>query len=190
MQCLEASEWMSLRLDGELSEGEIAALDEHIAACAECRAEWALMQRTSTLFSSAPLAAPSPMFVEQVITRVQRRTARLVILRGILTLLLGLIVVATAAGVPLKAFSALTSTVSINPSVVSTCAGLITRLVDIAGTLVRAMGLILGAVFGSHYLIILGYLLLTGGLALCWLRVMVWPNRVPVVVRLITRSKS
>jgi len=165
-------------------------LDEHIAACPDCRVEWALIQRTSALFSSAPLVAPPPAFVEQVVTRVQRRTARLVILRGILTLALGLIIVATAAGLPLKAFSALTSAVPINPSVVSACVSLITHLMDIARTLIRAMGLILGAVFGSHYLIILGYLLLTAGLALCWLRVMVWPTRASVAVRSSTRNQK
>ncbi|NLG50422.1 MAG: hypothetical protein GX552_09970 [Chloroflexi bacterium] len=179
---------MSLRLDGELPEGDVAVLDEHIAACPECRAEWALMQRTAALFGDVSMAAPPPMFVEQVMTRVQRRTARLVVLRGLLTLLLGAIIVATATGLPMKAFSALTNVVSIDPLVVGTCARMITRLVNIAGVVVRALGLVLGSVLGSHYLVILGYLLLTVGLALCWLRIMVWPNRVPAAARLLNRS--
>lgn len=36
--CARARRWVSLRIDGELSELESALLDAHLAVCVDCRA--------------------------------------------------------------------------------------------------------------------------------------------------------
>ncbi len=177
MQCLEASEWMSIRLDGELTESEVKVLDEHLATCASCRAEWDAMQRTAALFSNVSFAAPSPLFTEKVMTRVQRRTSRFMILRGMTTLLLGIIVLVAVVMVPLRALL-LTDIIPLNPAIVSAITGFCTTAIDVSEALFRAGQLILAALFsGSNWLILLGYLMLAGGLVLCWLHLIVWPER-------------
>jgi anti-sigma factor RsiW len=88
MQCKQASEMMSMRLDGRLDSAEIALLEDHVAQCETCQAEWHKLQTLDRLLSSAPMVQ-SPVRVRvQVMTRLGRRDqARRVIVGGtVLTL--------------------------------------------------------------------------------------------------------
>jgi anti-sigma factor RsiW len=89
MHCQQASEMMSMRLDGRLDSTEIALLEDHMAQCKACQAEWQRLQALDRLFSSASMA-PAPVRVRvQVMTRLERRDqARRAIIGGT-TLTLG-----------------------------------------------------------------------------------------------------
>ena len=53
--CERGREWISLRLDGELSELAQKMLDSHLARCAECRAFEADVATTTGLVRATPL---------------------------------------------------------------------------------------------------------------------------------------
>jgi predicted anti-sigma-YlaC factor YlaD len=83
MQCKQASEMMSLQLDGRLESTEVTLLDAHLAECEACQAEWhGLQALDSLLTSAATIEAPIRMRV-QVMTRLERRDkARRAIIGG------------------------------------------------------------------------------------------------------------
>jgi anti-sigma factor RsiW len=56
--CQSAQERISLHLDGELSEFEQLALNEHLASCAGCQAHAASLAAASGWLRSAPLELP------------------------------------------------------------------------------------------------------------------------------------
>jgi anti-sigma factor RsiW len=56
--CERARFWASLALDGELSELEQAALDEHLAGCAGCASFVAGLGGFTALLRAAPLESP------------------------------------------------------------------------------------------------------------------------------------
>lgn len=56
--CRLAREHISVRLDGELSEFEGAALDVHLSGCEQCRAYAASAEHVSAHIRSAPLEQP------------------------------------------------------------------------------------------------------------------------------------
>jgi predicted anti-sigma-YlaC factor YlaD len=58
--CERAHTWISLRLDGELSELERALLDAHLAHCGDCRAAAAGVEGLTRAMRAAPLASPPP----------------------------------------------------------------------------------------------------------------------------------
>lgn len=89
MDCEQASELMSLRLDGELSPAEVGRLGVHLEGCAACRKTWAAMQRVSLLFVEAPLMSPPEDFTSRVMSRLAQRQARKAPVWGALVLLLG-----------------------------------------------------------------------------------------------------
>jgi predicted anti-sigma-YlaC factor YlaD len=94
MQCKQASEMMSLHLDGRLDSAEGALLDDHLAECEMCQVEWQSLQALDSLLASAvTIAAPVRVRV-QVMTRLERRDkARRVIIGGT-TLALGSVALA------------------------------------------------------------------------------------------------
>jgi predicted anti-sigma-YlaC factor YlaD len=71
-QCETSREWVSLRLDDELSELEEAMLRRHVAGCGDCQAFAATAESFTSLLRSAPLEAPAPVF-EIAPERVRRR---------------------------------------------------------------------------------------------------------------------
>jgi predicted anti-sigma-YlaC factor YlaD len=83
MQCKQASEMMSMRLDGRLGSKEAALLDAHLAECKVCQAEWQSLQALDSLLAStAAIEAPVRVRV-QVMTRLERRDkARRAIIGG------------------------------------------------------------------------------------------------------------
>ena len=61
--CARARFWVSLRIDGELSELEGALLDAHLACCADCRAVAAGFTDTTEILRCAPLERVPPVAV-------------------------------------------------------------------------------------------------------------------------------
>jgi predicted anti-sigma-YlaC factor YlaD len=83
MQCKQASEMMSLRLDGCLGDTEVALLDAHLAECEVCQAEWQRLQALDSLLTSAVMIEAPVRVRVQVMTRLERRDkARRVIIGG------------------------------------------------------------------------------------------------------------
>ena len=60
--CDRARQWVSLRLDGELSELEALMLARHVAECGACREWQAGVEGAAALLRDAPLEAPSRPF--------------------------------------------------------------------------------------------------------------------------------
>lgn len=56
--CERSREWISLRLDGELSELAEKMLESHLARCASCQAFESDVEVTSRLVRTAPLERP------------------------------------------------------------------------------------------------------------------------------------
>jgi len=68
--CERSREWISLRLDGELSELAEKMLESHLARCAPCRAFESDVDVTSRLVRTAPLERPEHPIA---LPRVRRR---------------------------------------------------------------------------------------------------------------------
>ena len=90
--CDRARNWVSLRLDGALSELESALLDRHLAGCAECRRFDADVAASTARLRAAPLETP----VAQFGLPARSRRGRLVALQGV-----GTIAAAVAAALTL-----------------------------------------------------------------------------------------
>jgi predicted anti-sigma-YlaC factor YlaD len=75
MQCSEISEWMSLYLDGLVSQEQGAQLQAHVAQCQACGGEWEAMRSLSSLLRAEPMAIPAPGFTARVAQRLHRRQA-------------------------------------------------------------------------------------------------------------------
>lgn len=177
MQCPRASELMSLKLDNQLSPGQDKALDQHLSDCETCRFEWQMMRETAELFEDVSLAEPAPMFSDGVMTRVRRRSAWISVLRGGVALVLGIVILLAAGIIPIKALSLVSLRVSSSPLVISTIVGLFVRMVKIIEVLIRAGGLVVGAVFGApNYIVLLTYALLCVTLSVGWIRLLLWPR--------------
>jgi anti-sigma factor RsiW len=94
---------MSLRLDGRLDQTGIAALDEHIETCANCRTEWETMNVLDSLFEQPPMAPVPRHFQANVLERIRRRDTIRRALGGGIVLTLGTIVVSMLFLSPLLA---------------------------------------------------------------------------------------
>jgi predicted anti-sigma-YlaC factor YlaD len=84
--CEQAGQWISLRLDGELSELEQAALDRHVEECADCRAFGTELTGIAQLLRAAPLAE---LAREPIVVSPHRARRRLVRGVGLATALAG-----------------------------------------------------------------------------------------------------
>ena len=73
MKCEQALKGMTDALDGELSPGDQAALEDHLARCTDCRAEWDRLQAVEQLLREAPITPPSAGFTGRVLARLDRR---------------------------------------------------------------------------------------------------------------------
>ena len=74
--CERAAQWISLRLDGELSELEEAALDRHLEACPRCLALSARVGGFTWMLREQPLLeVPSPVVVAPLRSRRRARAA-------------------------------------------------------------------------------------------------------------------
>jgi anti-sigma factor RsiW len=80
---------MSARLDGRLSSTETAFLDEHMAACDRCLAEWRTLASFDRLMATAQMMPAPPGLRVDVMARVARRDQARRALVGGTTLALG-----------------------------------------------------------------------------------------------------
>jgi anti-sigma factor RsiW len=65
---------MSLKLDGLLEGSDQQRLEQHIAGCSSCRAEWEAMQQVSALFEGSALVGPPLGFAVRVERRLAEKT--------------------------------------------------------------------------------------------------------------------
>ncbi len=73
MHCEQASEMMSARLDGCLDRGDVSLLEEHLAGCRVCQAEWHRLQALDNLLVSAPMMHAPARLQALVSARLSRR---------------------------------------------------------------------------------------------------------------------
>jgi anti-sigma factor RsiW len=74
--CEQAGQWISLRLDGELSELEQVRLDRHLDRCAACNARAADWAGITHLLRAAPLVRYEPEPVRAATSRARALPAR------------------------------------------------------------------------------------------------------------------
>ena len=74
--CERASQWISLDLDGELSQLERAALARHLTACVRCSELAADVSSFTQLLRAAPLVELERPIVVEAPRAVRRRVAR------------------------------------------------------------------------------------------------------------------
>src|SRR5436190_431985 len=66
--CENAGQWISVRLDGELTELEAAALDRHLERCERCNAYAAELGSMTHLLRAAPLVVRPALSVQRANT--------------------------------------------------------------------------------------------------------------------------
>jgi anti-sigma factor RsiW len=70
MTCRKAAYWMQLYMDGRLAPARFARLEQHIATCAPCARELALMRSICEGASAGPLVAEPEGLSEAILRRV------------------------------------------------------------------------------------------------------------------------
>jgi anti-sigma factor RsiW len=73
MECDRALEWMMRALDGELDPAGRTRLEEHLAGCVDCRAEWDRLQALERVLREAPLVPAPAGFAGRTMARIDRR---------------------------------------------------------------------------------------------------------------------
>ena len=74
MSCKTIREQFNERLDGRLDGSQMAAFDAHVAACADCRAEWRAYAGAWEVIEHQPGIEPSFGFVERTLRRLNERS--------------------------------------------------------------------------------------------------------------------
>jgi predicted anti-sigma-YlaC factor YlaD len=70
----QVSALMSLSMDGLLDAGDQRRLQQHLAACSACQAEWQAMQQVSALFEESSMVGPPLGFAIRVERRLGEKT--------------------------------------------------------------------------------------------------------------------
>ena len=68
--------WMHALLDGALAAPARRQLEEHLAGCLDCQANWAGLSAVYRLFKAEPLVAPRPGFTGRFKARQAQRRSR------------------------------------------------------------------------------------------------------------------
>ena len=71
MECAELRNWLSRKIDGELSTSETAELDAHLAQCASCAREYGLLSLPRRFARRIPQPVPSPFFYQRLRTHIE-----------------------------------------------------------------------------------------------------------------------
>ena len=172
MQCLKASEIMSLRLDKMTTQEEEQALEAHLATCRDCQVTWQRMQQACAIFDSAVFVEPPPLLAQKVMNRIRRRVIWQTILRRSIFFVLGLAVVAALVFVPF-----LITPSNLTPTVVNLLWGSIVRVGMVIATLMRALLLVIQLLLGGkNGLILLAFFVAACGITLGWLRLVTNPT--------------
>jgi len=141
MRCEQADQMMSARLDGRLDHTTAGLLDDHLATCRACRAEWRRLQALDRLLTSAPMAQAPVRLRVQVMTRLNRREqARRAIIGGT-ALALGTVALALLALAPLLV--GLLDAAGIAPALISAGPQTLAQLLVSLGTTGRAFLLLI-----------------------------------------------
>ncbi len=140
--------WMSLKLDGLLTQDQERALQAHLATCAACRAEWEALQFVSCLLDEQPMVPAPSGFVVRVERRLaaERGTKRRGVI-GATALALGALSLAalglsSLAGLLFQLWPLLNQT-----SLLDNFTGWLTRLVDVCLAIGRAVVLLVDSLF-------------------------------------------
>jgi anti-sigma factor RsiW len=182
MQCHEASEWMSLQLDGLLSPEEAMRLQQHLERCSDCWLEWRQLQAASALFEQAAIEPAPAEFTAQVMARVRRRSRWLSLVRGGTLILLGLSILLAIGWAPL---AALTGLFAESPAALRALVSVVATAANIGGTLASACMLVLERLLSGYCgLIFVGCVLLIGVLAIPWVTLVTRASRVRMRVSL------
>lgn len=179
MQCPEASELISLRLDQRLSADQERVLRAHLVDCPTCQKEWQMMQRVTALFDKASLAASPPLMGDRIMARIRQRDRKLAGWRSGVLLSLGAIFALALGSVLCMVIFSLVFSALNEPSFVRTAAETMMHVVSIITTIFEALMIFLRALLASPtWPIIVCYLILAGGLLLAWTRLVTQPYRI------------
>jgi anti-sigma factor RsiW len=166
MQCLHASELMSLRLDGLLDESDERRLEIHLASCPACQNQWARLSRVEALFANAPALAPPPALQRNIMTAVRQRSRLAEIRRRSALLVLGVVLATLAFVVPVML---VIMSVAADPMIVQQAVGNLVRIAGLARSLGGALVLVLRALVGGmNWVLLPGCLALVIGMLLVW----------------------
>jgi predicted anti-sigma-YlaC factor YlaD len=159
--------WMSLKLDGLLTQDQERALQAHLATCAACRAEWETLQLVSCLLKTQPMIPAPTGFVARMERRLAAaRAAKRRSVIGAAALAMGALLLATLSLSSLAGFIFQIWPLLSQPSLLDNLTGWLTRLVDVCLAIGRAIVLLIDSLFdvtGGPVLLIymLALLLLT-----------------------------
>jgi len=137
MRCEQASEMMSERLDSHLDGAEIALLEDHLAECSACRAEWRRLQALDLLLASAPMVRPPAYLHARVMARLSQRDRRRRAIFGGTTLALGTVALALLFLAP--AIVGLFDVTGVAPALISGGPATIAQLLTFTETMGRAL---------------------------------------------------
>ena len=76
MECREVAGLSVLRLTGEIAPDAARGLEEHLAACAVCRAADEALAETWETLGDDPVAVPSERFARETVARMREATSR------------------------------------------------------------------------------------------------------------------
>ncbi len=166
MQCLHASELMSLRLDGLLDEPDERRLKAHLANCPACQNQWARLSRVEALFADAPMPIPPPALQRNIMAAVQRKSRLVEVWRRSVLLALGVVLAMVALVLPVMLVAI---SVAADPLVVQQAVGNLVRLTGMIRSLGGALVLVLRALVGGmNWVLLPGCLALVIGMLLVW----------------------
>ena len=137
MRCDQISEMMSARLDNRLDDAEIALLEDHLAGCRACQAEWQKLQALDLLLASAPMVRPPVRMRVQVMARLNRRDQARRAIFGGTTLGLGTVALALLAFAP--AILGLLEAAGVAPALITGGPATVAQLVTFTRTIGRVL---------------------------------------------------
>lgn len=176
MRCLEAHEWMSLKLDGRLSVAEQSQLDAHLNCCPACAEQWRQWQEIDALLAGTPMVpAPSRLAV-QVLARIQRRPRWGALWGSVVLLSLGLVLLCMLYAVPaLGQFYSVVTTAAETPGIVAVLISGAMHILAVVGTIAEMGRLLLRAILTSRSVLIAAlYVFIVLATLAVWLRVVVF----------------
>jgi len=199
MRCQDAEHALSLHLNEQAGGLLPAALNEHLADCPACRAEWAALQQVDTLFVRARTMEPPAGFLAAVMARIETEAEQVTVAparrqwlkrRQVLgtglvlgtLLLLGLAAGSVVWGLIVYGLGILTLGWLQSPQVVNATHSLLQQAGFWATTLYSTLGTVVGAMlpwlaFGALAFVFLSILAYTMTLAWAWLIGRVWWTR-------------
>lgn len=137
MRCEQAGEMMSAWLDGRLDSAKIALLEDHLAGCSACQAEWRRLQALDRLLVSAPMVRPPVRLRVQVMARLSRRDQARRAIIGSTALALGTVALALLALAP--ALLGLLDVTGVAPALISGGPATVAQLLTFTGAMGRAL---------------------------------------------------